>query len=162
RVGGQSINALQMSGTDDPDTFTIDPNGPGVTVDFSTAGTAKAATVTMHAPAQIVSIDARAGADTITVGDLGATLVQAVGITTPATPQLDYFAQTDGDPDTIRVAASTTPTSDIVIGSTSVYFHPENERKYFGRDFARVGGVAEVRAHAYAVYAGVVNGEDEL
>jgi Ca2+-binding RTX toxin-like protein len=140
-------NTLQMIGSDDADTFTVDPKGKGVIVHAPALRTVSGTHIDR------LAIDGGKNADSITVNYLGGTTIKEVGI------NLGDKVNPDGVPDTIIVNASAaTGTENLSV---------ETEEVTVIDAFRKTGGVmkltgfaGDVKGQGYTVRA--MNVADDL
>jgi hypothetical protein len=144
---GFSTNALEVSGSDQNDTFTLSRNpndltGRGVQVQ------ADAAQINWAGFIQKVSIDGGKGNDTTTVNDLSGSTVKDVGLNDGAA------LAPDGGQDVVNVEGS--PMSHtITVATESAFLHPPS--------LGQSGGVMLVQTSPqYKVHVAVTNGADTL
>jgi hypothetical protein len=146
-----STNALEVSGSDQDDTFTLgpnpsDPTGRGVQV-LANQAQANAAQITWAGYVQKVSIDGGKGNDTTTVNDLSGTTVQDVGLND------GEALAPDGGQDVVNVEGSPNAHT-ITVATEKAFLHP---------DPPLVGGVMLVQTTPqYKVHVAVTNHEDTL
>jgi Ca2+-binding RTX toxin-like protein len=141
------FNELQVQGSDNPDTFVLNPyqtRGVSVLVNNNR-------TITANAFMQIVAIDGAGGADSTIVNDLGAnTQVQEVDVNAGEAQAPDGAA----DVTTINGAPDY---HNILVTTDSVWLHSH------GRDDPQDGGVMKVQTRPqYQVHVAVTNNEDDL
>jgi hypothetical protein len=139
----QSTNALQVSGSNGPDTFNLSANGQRGGLDVQ----ANAALIRWVGGINKVSIDGAGGRDITNVADMETSSVTDIGLND------GEALQSDGSPDVINIHGSPNNHT-ILVRTESAFLHPDQYPQ---------GGVMLVQTHPhYQIHAAVVNNEDTL
>jgi hypothetical protein len=137
-----ATNALQVSGSDGPDVFSLAPNGQMSGLDLH----ANAALIHWVGFINKVSIDGAGGSDTTNIADMESSSVTDIGLND------GEASQPDGSADVVNVQGS--PNNHTILAKTeSAFLHPEGP----------IGGVMLVQTHPhYQIHVAVTNNQDTL
>jgi hypothetical protein len=137
-----NTNALDVSGSSGPDTFSLIPNGQFGGLDVE----ANSALIHWVGFIDRVSIDGGGGADTTNVADMESSWVTDIGLND------GEGLQPDGSADVMNIQGSPNYHT-ILVKTESAFLHPEGP----------IGGMMLVQTHPhYRVHTAVVNNEDTL